>query len=95
MALRVLLFLWIAAALLGGFLWAPLVPALGETTRVLYFHIPSAWIMAVAIVWSFAFSVLYLRRRRLEDDDQASVAAELGMLFCVAAAVSGALWARA
>lgn len=90
-----LLFLWIAAAMAGGFLWAPLVPNLGPTTRVLYFHIPSAWLMAVAIVWSFVYSILYLRRRRPEDDDQASAAAELGMLFCVAAAVSGALWAKA
>jgi heme exporter protein C len=92
---RLLLFLWIAAALLGGFLWAPLVPVLGETTRVLYFHIPSAWLMAVAITWSFVHSVLYLRTRRLAHDDHAAVAAELGILFCVAAAVSGALWAKA
>jgi heme exporter protein C len=94
-ALRLLLFLWIAAALLGGFLWAPLVPVLGETTRVLYFHIPSAWIMAVAISWSFVHSILYLRTRRLEHDDHAAAAAELGILFCIAAAVSGALWAKA
>jgi len=94
-ALRLLLFLWIAAALLGGFLWAPLVPELGETTRILYFHIPSAWLMAVAFGWSFLHSVLYLVRRRIEHDDQAGAAAELGILFCVGAAVSGALWARA
>lgn len=95
MALRLLLFLWIAAAMLGGFLWAPLVPALGETTRVLYFHIPAAWLMAVAITWSFVHSLLYLRTRRLGHDDHAAAAAELGILFCVAAAVSGALWAKA
>lgn len=90
-----LLFLWIAGTMVAAFLWAPLVPDLGGTTRVLYFHIPSAWLMAVAIVWSFAHSVLYLRRRRPENDHQASAAAELGMLFCIAAAVSGALWAKA
>ncbi len=95
MALRLLLFLWIAAALLAGFLWAPLASGLGETTRVLYFHIPSAWVMAVAFTWSCAHSVLYLARRKLEHDDQAAAAAELGILFCVAAAISGALWAKA
>ena len=95
MALRWLLALWIAAALLGGFLWAPLAEGLGETTRVLYFHIPSAWVMAVAFGWSFLHSVLYLARRRIGHDDQAAAAAELGILFCVAAAVSGAIWARA
>jgi heme exporter protein C len=92
---RLLLFVWIAAALLGGFLWAPLAEGLGETTRVLYFHIPSAWITVLALGWSMLHSVQYLRTRRLEHDDHAAAAAELGVLFCVAAAVSGSLWARA
>jgi heme exporter protein C len=92
---RVTLFLWIAAALAGGFLWAPLVPTLGDTTRVLYFHIPSAWLTVLALGWSMLHSVLYLRSRRLEHDDHAAAAAELGVLFCVVAAVSGSLWARA
>jgi heme exporter protein C len=93
--LKLLLFLWIAAALLGGFLWAPLVTALGDTTRVLYFHIPCAWITVLALGWSMLHSVLYLRTRRLTHDDQAATAAELGVLFCIGAAVSGALWAKA
>ncbi len=94
MALRLLLFLWIAAALLAGFLWAPVVPALGETTRVLYFHIPSAWVMVVGLAWSMLHSVLYLRTRRLEHDDQAAAAAELGVLFCIGATVTGSVWAK-
>jgi len=80
--------------MLGGFLWAPLVTALGGSTRVLYFHIPSAWITVLALGWSVLHSVLYLRTRRIGHDDQAAAAAELGVLFCVAAAVSGSLWAR-
>jgi heme exporter protein C len=94
-AWRLLLFVWIAAALLGGFLWAPLVPALGDTTRILYFHIPCAWLIVVAFGWSFLHSVAFLVRRRLEHDDEAAAAAEVGILFCVGAAVSGALWAKA
>ncbi len=95
MIAKVLLFLWIAAALAAGFLWAPLVPGLGATTRVLYFHIPAAWITVVALGWSMVHSVLYLRSRRLEHDDHAAAAAELGLLFCVVATVSGAMWAKA
>ncbi len=95
MALRVLLFVWIAGALLAGFLWAPTVENLGETTRVLYFHIPSAWIAVLALAWSMLHSLLYLRTRRLEHDDQAAAAAELGILFCIGATASGSLWARA
>ena len=95
MILRVVLLLWIAVALVAGFLWAPLVPGLGPTTRVLYFHIPSAWITVVALAWSMVHSILYLRRKRLEHDDHAASAAELGLLFCIIATVSGSMWAKA
>ena len=48
MVLRVLLFLWIAVTMVIALLQAPLVPVLEETTRVLYFHIPAAWLTVVA-----------------------------------------------
>ncbi|HYM82306.1 MAG TPA: cytochrome c biogenesis protein CcsA [Candidatus Limnocylindria bacterium] len=92
---RIGLGLWIAGGLVAAFLWAPLVPVLEETTRVLYFHIPTAWVTVVALGWSMVHSVLYLRRRRMEHDHQAAAAAEIGILFCVAATVSGSVWAKA
>ena len=95
MILRVLLLLWIAVSMALGFLWAPLGPGLGATTRVLYFHIPAAWITVVALAWSMVHSILYLRRKRMEHDDHAAAAAELGLLFCIVATVSGSMWAKA
>ena len=92
---RFLLLGWIAGWTVAAFAWAPLVPVLGETTRVLYFHIPAAWITVLALGWSMIHSILYLRRRKLEHDDQAAAAAEIGILFCVAATASGSLWAKA
>jgi len=95
MVLRVLLFLWIAVTMVIALLRAPLVPVLEETTRVLYFHIPAAWLTVVALGWSMINSVIYLVRRDLRADDHAAAAAELGLLFCIGATVSGALWAKA
>ena len=95
MIVRLVLFLWIAAWMVAAFFWVPLVPVLGETTRVLYFHIPAAWVTVLALAWSMGHSVLYLRRRRMEHDHHAAAAAEIGLLFCVLATVSGSLWARA
>ena len=92
---RGLLFVWIAGWIVAGFTWAPLVPVLGETTRVLYFHIPSAWVTVLALGWSMVHSLLYLRRREFEHDHQAAAAAEIGLLFCGVATVSGALGAKA
>ena len=92
---RALLLLWIAAWIVAAFVWAPLVPVLDETTRVLYFHIPAAWVTVLALGWSMIHSLLYLKRRNLEHDHQAAAAAEIGLMFCVVATVSGALWAKA
>jgi heme exporter protein C len=73
---------------------APLVPVLQETTRVLYFHIPSAWVASLAITWSMVNSILYLIRRDMRNDDHAAAAAELGLVFCVVATVTGSIWAK-
>jgi len=95
MIARGLLFLWIAAGIAAGFLWAPLVPVLGVTTRVFYFHFPAAMVTCIALGWSMIHSALYLARRDLAHDDHAAAAAELGLLFCIAATVSGSMWAKA
>jgi len=92
---RTVLFLWIAGWIVAGITWAPLVPVLGETTRVLYFHIPTAWVTVLALGWSMVHSILYLVRRKIEHDDHAAGAAEIGILFCVCATASGSLWAKA
>src|SRR5438552_15736875 len=92
---RLLLFAWIAGWIVAAFVWAPLVPVLGETTRVLYFHIPAAWVTVVALGWSMLHSILYLRTRNIEHDHHAAAAAEIGILFCVVATASGSLWAKA
>ena len=91
---RLLIFLWIAATMVVALLRAPLVPVLQETTRVLYFHIPSAWITVLALGWSMVNSLLYLIRRDLRNDDHAASAAELGLVFCIVATVTGSIWAK-
>ncbi len=95
MILRGLLLVWIAACIVLAFTWAPLVPVLAETTRVLYFHIPSAWVTVLALGWSMVASILYLCTRNLRFDDHAGTAAELGLLFAISATVTGSLWAKA
>jgi heme exporter protein C len=92
---RSILFVWIAVWTVYALISAPLVPSLAETTRVLYFHIPSAWISVLALAWSMGHSLAYLKRRRIEHDDHAVAAAELGLVFCIAATITGSLWAKA
>jgi heme exporter protein C len=94
-ALRWLLWLWIAASIAAAFLWAPRAKDfMGESSRILFFHVPMAWAAFIAFVAAGVWSALYLWRRRSDDDRAATAAVELGLVFCVLATVSGAIWAR-
>jgi len=91
------LWLWICAVIVGAFL-EPTRPGqgfIGETGRILYFHVPMAWAAFVAFVAAGVWSLRYLfGGRQTRHDRAAAVAVELGLLFCVLATLSGAIWAR-
>jgi heme exporter protein C len=72
----------------------PLIPGLEERSRNLYFHVPTAWLAQFAWFVAFGYAIVYLRKRRPEDDVKASAAAGLGALFCILATVTGAVWAK-
>ena len=78
----------------GAFFYAPAAAVLGEMSRIIYFHIPSAWVSVLAFLMCTVYSVAYLRRRREMFDAAASFAAELGLLFCIIATVSGSIFAK-
>jgi heme exporter protein C len=91
-----LLWLWISAVIVGAFLYAPLAQGfIGESSRILFFHVPMAWVSFVAFIAAGVWSLLYLYRGRQPRHDRAGAAAvELGLLFGVLATVTGSLWAR-
>ncbi len=94
-----LLWLWIAAVIVGAFEYAPLAQKfLGQSSRILFFHVPMAWTSFVAFIAAGVYSVRFLFGgpvpRDPRDDRAARAAIELGLLFGVLATVTGALWAR-
>ncbi len=93
--LKLVLFAWMLVVIVGAFLWAPLAQRLYESTRIMYFHVPVSMITVVMFVASAWFSIQYLRRRDLRDDARASIWAELGLVACLLATVTGAIWAKA
>lgn len=74
----------------------PLLPALEERARNLYFHVPSAWFAELAWIVAVVFALRYLmkKERSIEDDVKASSAAAVGALFCVLATITGSVWAK-
>jgi heme exporter protein C len=88
------LFFYMAAVTVAAFLYAPLARKLYEQTRIIYWHIPVAWVTVVAFVLVGFQSWRYLRTHDLAADARAAAAAELGLLFCVLATVSGSIFSK-
>jgi heme exporter protein C len=93
---------WLAAATALGFgaglyfaLWnSPPDYQQGETVRIMYIHVPSAWIALFAYCWLGAASAAALIWRHPLADVAAEAAAPVGTCFTVIALVSGSLWGR-
>ncbi len=51
------------ASLWLAFLWAPTEATMGDVQRVLYFHVPLAWVAFLAFFVVLVGSVLYLWKR--------------------------------
>jgi heme exporter protein C len=68
----------------------------GETVRIMYAHVPSAWLAYLAFIVSAIASAGYLwkRTRSLTWDRIAGASAEIGVLFMAITLVTGALWGR-
>ncbi len=93
--LRWSLWLWIALCIVGAFLYAPLAEGfVGQSSRILFFHVPMAWCSFVAFITAGVHAIRYLARRDPAQDRAAEAAVQLGLLFCVLATVTGAIWAR-
>lgn len=67
----------------------------GQVQRIMYVHVPSAWIAYLAFLITFAASVRYLWRRDLGADRLAASSAEVGLVFTAVAIVTGAIWGKA
>ena len=93
-ALKYGLLLWMLACIAAGTLYAPLAKRLFEMTRIIYPHLPVAWITVLAFAMSAGWSVVYLRKRDLVADAKAAIWAELGLVSCVLATVTGAVFAK-
>lgn len=89
----------VTAALIGAGVYLALFasPAdyqQGETVRIMYIHVPSAWLAMLGYVVMAAASVVALVFRHPLADVCAKSAAPIGAAFCFLALVTGSLWGR-
>ncbi|HUR43299.1 MAG TPA: heme ABC transporter permease [Aestuariivirga sp.] len=80
--------------LYGALFTAPADYQQGETVRIMYVHVPAAWMaLFVYTVMALASAVAIVFRHPLADA-AAKVAAPIGAVFCFLALVTGSLWGR-
>lgn len=80
-------------ALVIGLL-APTDVVQGTVQKIMYVHVPSAWLAYVAFVVTLIGSVGYLVTKNLRWDHRAGASAELGVVFTGLALATGSIWGK-
>ena len=75
--------------------YTPSHETMGDVQRIFYFHVASAWISYLAFGVTFVAGLLYLKSKDLKWDTVAYGSAEVGIIFCTLAIITGSLWGKA
>ena len=67
----------------------------GDAQRIMYVHVPMAWLAYLAFFVTLIGSIGYLLRRDLRFDRLAAASAELGLIFTGVTILTGAIWCKA
>jgi heme exporter protein C len=82
------------AAVVDALVIAPPDARQGNVQRLLYVHVPAAWLAYLSFAVVFVASIAYLWKRRTYWDRLALAAAEVGVLFTALTIVLGSLWGK-
>ncbi len=82
------------AAMGAIFIFVPTEQTEGPIQRIMYFHIPAAWLSFFAFFIVFLSSILFLWKKEREWDIYAHASAEIGVIFCSLVLITGPLWAK-
>jgi heme exporter protein C len=74
--------------------WAPTDRVQGDVYRIMYVHVPTAWLAYLAFGIVFLASVGWLWTKRPIFDAIAVSSAEIGVLFTGLCLVAGSIWAK-
>ena len=85
--------LMLATALVLG-LVVPPDAVQGDLQRIMYVHVPSAWLAYLSFGLTFVGSVAYLRTHRIRWDHFAGASAEVGVVFTGLALITGSIWGK-
>ena len=84
----------VIAAQTYAILTSPPEGDMGHLQKIMYVHVPAAWMTFLAFFVVLVFSVRYLWKRRENDDLLAASAAEVGATFNGLTLMLGMIWGR-
>ena len=80
--------------MIGIFIYVPTERTEGVIQRIMYFHVPCAWLSFFAFFVVFICSILFLWKKEREWDIYAHASAGIGVVFCSLVLITGPIWAR-
>ncbi|TWE27485.1 cytochrome c biogenesis protein CcsA [Prauserella muralis] len=87
----------VAVALSAGLVAAMLAPpdrVQGNLQRLMYIHVPAAWLAYLSFAVTLGSSVAWLWRRQMRYDRVAAASAEVGVFFTGLAIALGSIWGK-
>jgi heme exporter protein C len=92
--LGILALLTVLIGLYLAFVYAPADILQGDVQRIMYIHVPTAWVAFFAFFVVFVSSLVYLWKRLPEADRVAHASAEIGVLFTTLTLIEGSIWGK-
>jgi heme exporter protein C len=84
----------LAVGLVMAFAIAPREVTQGNVQRIMYLHVPTAWVAYLAFGVVFIASIAYLGRRAPAADRVAQASAEVGVVFTGITIAAGSIWGK-
>jgi heme exporter protein C len=82
------------AAQVFSILTSPAEADMGHLQKIMYVHVPAAWMAFISFFVVLVFSLRYLWKKRENDDLLAASAAEVGATFTGLTLMLGMIWGR-
>ena len=83
-----------AAIVAAIIFFVPPIRGLGELAKIIFFHVPTAWVAVIAFFTSAWYAAKFLRTNDFTADELSARAAKLGFVFVLLSTASGAIFSK-
>lgn len=77
-----------------GLAVAPPEHYMGEVQRIMYVHVPTAWVAMLTLLWAFICALCFLFGRSWKWDSRMEASIEVGVLLSALLCIQGSIWAK-